>query len=119
MKKLKERKAPGPNQMHPEFLVHLAQLAINWLREFFSYCLASSKAPSIWKTAKVVAILKPQKPPKEASSYRPISLLCVSLKLFERLIYNRINPVIEASLPKEQAGFRPALSTKLHCLLTT
>ena len=119
MKKLKERKAPGLDHIHPEFLTHLAQPAITWLRKFFSYCLASSRVPSIWKTAKVVAVLKPQKPPKEANSYRPISLLSVPLKLFERLIYNRINPIVEASLPHEQAGFRPGRSTLDQVALLT
>jgi hypothetical protein len=57
--------------------------------------------------AKVIAILKPGKPANEASSYRPISLLSVCHKFLEKLIYNRISPIIEEHLPIEQAGFRP------------
>ena len=34
------------------------------------------------------------------------SLLCSSFKLFERLILNTINPIIDPLLPTEQAGFR-------------
>ena len=32
----------------------------------------------------------------------------------ERLIYNRISPVIDPQLPQEPAGFRPGLSTLDH-----
>jgi hypothetical protein len=59
------------------------------------------------KKAKVIAILKPRKPANEVSSYRPISLLSVCHKFLEKLIYNRISPIIEENLPIEQAGFRP------------
>ena len=31
----------------------------------------------------------------------------MAYKLFERLVYNRIKPVIESVLPHEQAGLRP------------
>ena len=54
-----------------------------------------------------MAVLKPNKPTDAPGSYRPISLLCVAYKLFERLVYNRIKPVIKSVLPHEQAGFRP------------
>ena len=50
---------------------------------------------------RVVAILKPGKDPREAKSYRPISLLCHLFKLFERLILNRLGPITEEHLIQE------------------
>ena len=44
-------------------------------------------------------------------SYRPISLLSHLYKLLERLLLNRIAPIIETHLVEEQAGFRPGKST--------
>jgi hypothetical protein len=69
--------------------------------------LSTGKIPPEFKKAKVIAILKPGKPANEASSYRPISLLSVCHKFLEKLIYNRISPIIEENLPIEQTGFRP------------
>jgi len=67
----------------------------------------------------VVAILKPGMPSSSLESYRTISLLCSSFKLFERLILNRINPIIDPLLPTEQAGFRKNRSTADQvCCLT-
>ena len=74
-------------------------------------CMQRTKIPKIWRRAKIIAILKPGKSPKEAGSYRPISLLSVCFKLLERLIYNRLLPVVDPQLPREQAGFRPGRST--------
>ena len=37
--------------------------------------------------------------------------LLVGCKLLERLIYNRLLPVVDTQLPREQAGFRPRRST--------
>jgi len=50
--------------------------------------------------------LKPNNQPTDPKNYRPISLLSSTYKLFERLILARLQPIIEASLPIEQAGFR-------------
>ena len=62
--------------------------------------------PKIWRKAKLLAILKPGKDPAQPKSYRPISLLCHTYKLYERLILNRLSPVVEKCLIDEQAGFR-------------
>ena len=57
-----------------------------------------------------MALLKPGKDPSVAKSFRPISLLCHTYKLFERLILNRIAEHVDAKLIPEQAGFRPGKS---------
>ena len=42
----------------------------------------------------------------DATSYRPISLLCCCYKLLERLLLTRLGPIVESVIPTEQAGFR-------------
>lgn len=53
-------------------------------------------------------IQKPSKPPEDVSSYRPISLLPIMSKIFERLFLTRLNPVISELniIPNHQFGFR-------------
>ena len=89
------------------------------LRDFISSCLRRLKIPKIWRRALVVAIPKPGKPVGDPKSYRPISLLCVSYKILERLIYARVEPLIDPLLPKEQAGFRRGKSTVDQVVLLT
>jgi len=51
------------------------------------------------------AILKSEKPLGYPKSYRLISLLCVTFKILERLIYARVETITDPLLPQEQAGF--------------
>jgi hypothetical protein len=69
--------------------------------------------PRLWKVAEVIVIPKPGKPPHEAASYRPISLLPVMSKLFEKLLIKRLKPIIERKnlIPNHQIGFRSKHST--------
>ena len=67
----------------------------------------------------MVAIPKPTKPVGDPKSYRPIFLLCVPYKILERLIYGRVEKLIDPLLPKEQAGFRHRKSTVDQVVLLT
>ena len=58
------------------------------------------------KSTNIVAIPKPEKPLGDPKRYRPISLLCVSFKIFESFIYPRIDPIINPLLPRKQAEIR-------------
>ena len=55
----------------------------------------------------------------DSKSYRPISLVCVSYKILERLIYARVEPLIDPLLPKKQAGFQRGKSTVDQVVLLT
>ena len=116
---MKSGKAPGPDDIHPEFILHLHNSATNWLRLFLSACQTFPAIPKIWRKAKVIGILKPNKPAEQPKSYRPISLLCIPFKLMDRLILNRIKHTVEAYLPHEQAGFREGRSTTDQVTLLT
>ena len=91
----------------------------SWLRDFLSSCLRRLKILKIWRRAFVDAISKPMKPVGDPKSYRPISLLSVPYKILERLIYARVEPLIDPLLFKEQAGFRRGKSTVDQVVLLT
>ena len=116
---LKPGKAPGPDAICPEVIIHVGAALKFWLRDFISSCLRRLKIPKIWRRALVVAIPKSTKPVGHSKSYRPISLLCVLYGIFERLIYARVELLIDPLLPKERAGFRRGKSTVDQVLLLT
>ncbi len=104
-------KAQGPDLIPPDMLKNLPVTFLKWLLTFFNWCKNENKIPKIWRQALVVAIPKPNKPLNDPKSYRPISLLCTPFKLLERLILQRIDPIVDPKLPKTQAGFRREKST--------
>ena len=101
----KPGKAPGPDSICPELIIHAGAALKSWLRDFLSSCLRRCKIFKICRRALVVAIPKPMKPVGDPKSYRPISLICVSYKIPERFIYARVDPLINLVLPKKQDGF--------------
>jgi hypothetical protein len=64
--------------------------------------------PGQWKVSQIVTILKPGKPAEDVKSYRPISLLPVLSKVFEKLFTTRIHPILQSTqlIPDHQFGFR-------------
>lgn len=118
IKKLKNKKAPGIDQINNQLIKKLPSRGIQYLLFIINACLKYSYFPDRYKTAKIIAILKSSKNPSFPSSYRPISLLCVISKLLERIILNRLNKHLDAHniIPEEQHGFKKYFSTthQLH-----
>jgi hypothetical protein len=73
---------------------------------------STSKIPNLLKRAKVISIIKPGKDGTYPALYRSISLLSVVYKLLERLILQRIQPLIEDVTPINQAGFQSNCSLR-------
>ncbi|UYV73997.1 hypothetical protein LAZ67_11001769 [Cordylochernes scorpioides] len=103
----------------PQEKGRIGQKAIKWMAKLFTNILSTGSIPSVWKQAKVLAILKPGKTSDDPNNYRPISLLCIPYKILERIILNRISPIIEEHLPIEQAGFRPGRNCAEQTLALT
>lgn len=66
-----------------------------------------------WRFFEIILILKPNKPPKNVTSYRPISLLHTLSKVFENITIKRLFPLVTKAkiIPVTQFGFRPNHST--------
>lgn len=83
--KLSNKKAPGPDNIHPEFIKHLGTKARNALLDFYNYVWNTS-VPANWKKSNIIPILKPGKTADKIESYRPISLTSHLAKIMERMI---------------------------------
>jgi hypothetical protein len=99
--------------MTGKILKKLPTLCIQYLTQFFNAILLRCYFPSQWKVAQIILIPKPGKPPHQLSTYRPISLLPIASKVFEKLFLKRLLPLVEHAnlIPNHQFGFRPRHST--------
>jgi hypothetical protein len=100
-------KTPGYDLIVGEILKHLPRRALVLLTVIFNSILRLGYYPIQWIFAQIIMILKPGKPETE-TSYRPISLLPIVAKLFERLLLNKIKATVPITtlIPNYQFGFR-------------
>ena len=89
------------------------------LLDLFNQLLLPNAIPPLaWKKSIVTVIYKADEPSK-ADNYRPITIIPLLYKLFARLLYNRLEPVLAPQQPPDQAGFRHHYSTDDHLFTTT
>ena len=83
------------------------------LAKLFNKCLKESCFPDCWKVSSVVPVFKNVGERSTAKNYRPVSLLSVVSKVFEKLVNNRIVDHLEKCglFSDFQYGFRSSRST--------
>jgi hypothetical protein len=108
---LNPKKAPGYDLITGEILKNFKGKTLVKLTMLISACIRLNYIPDAWKTAEVIMIPKPGKNLSEVESYRPISLLPIMSKLFEKLILKRLKPIIADKhlVQTHQFGFRKNL----------
>ena len=104
----------NPNKAHGRDKISMAMINIcgkslcKALEMIFKSCIKKGEYPSKWKKANVVPVHK--KGNKQLlKNYRPISLLPIFGKNFERIIYNNIFEYLTTSklISDNQSGFKP------------
>lgn len=111
IKSLNTNKAPGHDLVTGKLIKELPIKAKHLIQHLFNAILRINYYPTAWKLSKIIMIPKPGKNPTEVKSYRPISLLPVLSKLFEKLLLDKIQPFLQQIIPQHQFGFRNKHST--------
>lgn len=109
IKKIKNKKAPGPNNIPPEIIKQVALSKRQYILSVYNDLASKTCFPTEWKRAKLVLLNKAHQP----GAYRPISLLDVEGKVYEHLILVRLNSELERNggLSERQFGFRVGRQT--------
>ena len=109
---LNPNKASGSDGISGHMLLLCDDSVVLPLKLTFQSILNSSKYPDTWKVANVTPIYK--KGDKQlAKNYRPISLLPICGKIFEKIVFGQLYSYLSGNglLTKNQSGFRPGDST--------
>ena len=112
LKQLDTTKTPGPDGIHPVVLRELSDVIAAPLQIIFNTSLQTGQLPSVWKQANISAIFKKGEK-KKPSNYRPVSLTCITCKIMEKILRQRIieHMTINSLLTKQQYGFLSGRST--------
>lgn len=112
LKLLNPNKASGPDEIPARLLKEAGNTIVTVLTKLFNLSLETATVPTEWKMANIVPIYK--KGDKQiVSNYRPISLLSVVSKIFEKIIFKHLFNHLRDNklLSKLQSGFVPNDST--------
>ena len=120
IKRLDPKKAAGPDNIGNKILLMCPNFFSNHLTRIYNFYIEIGEYPTPLKIAKVIPIFKKCKH-ELSCNYRPISLLSVFNKLFERLICKQLVNFLEKHhiLYDFQYGYRKIYSTTLALIELT
>ncbi|KAK7940110.1 hypothetical protein WMY93_003436 [Mugilogobius chulae] len=108
--KLLGGKAPGVDEIRPEYLKSLDVVGLSWLTRLCNIAWQTGTVPLDWQTGVVVPLFK-KGDRRVCSNYRGITLLSLPGKVYSRVLERRLRPIVEPRIQEEQCGFRPGRGT--------
>ncbi|KAK3570552.1 hypothetical protein QTP86_022502 [Hemibagrus guttatus] len=109
LKRMKSRKAVGPDDIPVEVWKCLGEAAVEFLTSLFNRVLESERMPEEWRRSVLVPIFKNKGDVQSCSNYRGIKLMSHTMKVWERVVEARLRKVVE--ICEQQYGFMPRKST--------
>ena len=119
--KLTKKTAPGNSGINKTIMSKLPQSAIVTLSHIYNASMSIGYFPDSWKESTIKLIPKTGKDPHDVNNYRPISLLEVPGKIYERIINARLKRHLEITdaYHDNQFGFRTQRGTHHALALIT
>ena len=104
LSKVNSNKAQGPDGIHGKILKNCASGLAYPLSLIFKLSYNTGYIPAEWKLANVVPVHK-KGGKNKVENYRPISLTCLVMKIFERIIKEELLNLTSGFLDTRQHGF--------------
>ncbi|KAK3546639.1 hypothetical protein QTP70_031433, partial [Hemibagrus guttatus] len=100
LKRMKSRKAVGPDDIPVEVWKCLGEAAVEFLTSLFNRVLENERMPEEWRRRVLVPIFKNKGDVQSCSNYRGIKLMSHTMTLWERVVEARLRKVVEIYLEK-------------------
>ena len=105
IKSMKNRKAPGKDNLNAELFKADPDLAAKMLLPLFEDIWEEKEVPNDWNEGIIIKIPK-KGALSNCDNWRGITLLSIPSKIMAKIIIRRISDAVDLHLRKEQAGFR-------------
>ena len=109
MKRMKNGKAVGSDNIPVEAWKYLGEIAVVFLTRLFNRILSGERMPEEWRRSILVPAFKIKGDIQSCGNYRGIKLISHSMKIWERVVEARLRS--QATISEQQYGFMPGKST--------
>ena len=109
---MSKSEATGLDKISARLIKECADQIASSLYSIFNRSIVSGIFPEEWKCSKVIPLFK-QGERSDLNNYRPISVMPIVAKVFERIIYNQLYGYLTQNdlISSHQSGFRSLHST--------
>lgn len=115
---LKHNKSPGPDGYTAYFYKTFQGLLTPFMTKTFNTVSTDSPFLSQALEAHITVLPKLSKNPTLCGSYSPISLTNIDIRMYSKMIANRLTPLIPDLINLDQVGFTPGRETRDNTLKT-
>ena len=109
LKKMKNGKATGPDEIPVEMWKALGEEGIDLLTDLMQKIWKEERMPDEWRNSVIIPLYKDKGDIQDCGNYRGIKLMSHTMKLLERIVDKRLRE--ETSIRENQFGFMPGRGT--------